>query len=652
MASKELEIFLTIKTAVADADFEVISISGEEQLSSLFTYRVKIGCDDPNVDISKILGQPATFRIAAEDATEQFRNGIVSSISQSLDEQGLIIYDLEIVPAFWLLKHISDNRIFQNQTTAEILSDVFKQFGIDVEYKIAGGQKREFCVQYDETYFDFLSRLMEEEGIYYYFKHEDEGHVLMVTNNALKHDACPGLDGSVMYQQFDATFVQENTVTAFAVDRRVVTNHFQATDYNFKSPATDLLVDQVGKNSNGKVTRYEYPGGYDAKGVGGDIAQVRIEELEYMNNTANGTGNCRDFVSGFSFVLKEHDRKELNGEYVIDAIHFEVNQETYSNTFTCFPVAVPYRPQRKTPKPVMAGYQIATVVGKSGEEIWTDEFGRVTVHFPWDVRSNRDESSSCWIRVAQPWAGNGWGTLSIPRIGTEVLIAFLDGDPDRPVIIGTVYNGKQTVPYSLPDEKTKSTTKTNSSKGGDGFNEIRFEDLAGSEEVYLHAQKDMNVEILDNRTTVIGATNTLTVGGADSETFNDTRDIAVAKADTESYSATRTITVQKDETETFSQNQTVTVGKSNSTSIGENHSLTVAKGSSETVGGMKSVSVTKEYTITSKKLQITANEEIVLKTGSAEIIMKKNGDITINGKKIQVKASGDIVMKGSKIKQN
>lgn len=644
----EVELYLSIKTPLDKGTFQVVGITGEEHISGLFHYNVEMGSQDTAVDFSALLGKEVTVSIGSEDGTSHYRHGIIVRLRQSLDMNRNIIYVAEVCPWLWLLTKTSDCRIFQNLSVPDIIKMVFSDLGhTDFSFKLAGTYSpREYCVQYSETHFDFVSRLMEDEGIFYFFTHEDGKHTLVLADDADAHTVCPGLDGALHFKQFTTSWAEEASVNSCTLEEQIVLNEYKMTDYNFEAPTTNLLVSTQGTaNATGStLSMYEYPGGYSKKNDGDKRAKVRIETFELPMKMVHGSTNCRDLITGCKFTLTDHVRSDMNIEYVLGSVHITATLQRYENSFVAFPSTVPFRPPQNTPKPSLHGYQIATVVGKSGEEIWTDEYGRVKVHFPWDTRSKQNESSSCWIRVAQMWAGKGWGTMAIPRIGTEVIISFLDGDPDRPLIVGTVYNGQQVAPYSLPDNQTRTTMKSNSSKGGGGYNEIRLEDLKGSEEIFINAEKDYNVEVGNNRTTDIVATNTLTVGGDDSEDYQAKRTISVAKQDSETYGDTRTIVVNKDDTESYSANRTIDVAK--------NETISIGKDRSETVSGKQTVKITKEYSITSKKMQIVADDEIVLKTGSASITMKKNGDITIKGKKIEVKGSGDVIIKGSKIAEN
>jgi len=642
----ERQIYLQIKTPLPDDTFEVLSFSGEEQMSTLFRYRVVLGSHDIDVDFSALLGQDVTLTMTHEDGTVHARHAIVVRFSQSIDESSGIIYVAELSPWLWLLTKSSDCRIFQNQSVPDIITTVFGDLGFtDYRLDLGAYNPREYCVQYNESHFDFVSRLMEDEGIFYFFEHEEGKHTLVIADHADAHADCPGLSGPLHFRGFGASWAEEDAVLACTLEQQVIVNEYRMTDYNFETPTTDLAVTIQGESDGGtKLVAMEYPGGYMKKDDGEKRAKTRIELHEAEMRSIQGESISRHFIAGHRFKLTRHERSELNASYVIRALHISATPERYTNSFVAIPASVPFRPPKLAPRPFLAGYQVATVVGKSGEEVWTDDYGRVKVHFPWDSRSKKDENSSCWVRVAQAWTGQGWGNMFIPRIDSEVLVSFLDGDPDRPLIVGSVYNGQQTTPYPLPDDKTRSTIKSNSSKGGGGFNEIRLEDKKGSEEIFVNAQKDYNVEVGHNRTTSIAGTNSLTVGGDDTEEFQANRTIAVAKDDSESYGANRTVTVAKDESETYDVNRAISVGK--------NQTITIGGDQSESIKGKMAVSVTKEYAVQAKKVTIVADDEISIKTGSAEIVMKKNGDITIKGNKIQVKGSGDIILKGSQIKEN
>ena len=299
---------------------------------------------------------------------------------------------------------------------------------------------------------------------------------------------------------------------------------------------------------------YEFPAGYIVKDQAENSATRILNSLEVPARLLRGSGKCRSFQAGFKFTLAGHSRTDLNTDYILQSVSFRAGQATvYTNSFQAFPASATFRPLRITPRPRIVGLQTALVVGKSGEEIWTDQYGRIVVQFYWDQLGKKDEKSSCWIRVAQGWAGKQWGSMFLPRIGQEVVVSFIDGNPDRPLVTGCIYNAEQTVPYALPDDQTKSTIKSNSSKGGNGFNELRFEDKAGSEEVFIQAQKDMNVKVLNNLTTTVTNARSTTVSKADDSLVVDkgNRSIKVNTGDeTHEVKGKRDLTITGNETHT------------------------------------------------------------------------------------------------------
>jgi len=388
-----------------------------------------------------------------------------------------------------------------------------------------------------------------------------------------------------------------------------------------------------------------------------------MEEEERRVATVTGTSDVRGLASGYSFTLEDYFRDEMNNKkYLLIEVDHAVEQQgfgsggdvgnSYTNSFTCIPLDTPYRPPRLTPKPVVEGVQTAVVVGPAGEEIYTDKHGRIKVQFHWDREGKGNESSSCWMRVGQIWAGSGWGAMYIPRIGQEVIVDFLEGDPDRPIVIGCVYNAHNTPPYALPDGKTKSTIKSNSSKGGGGFNEIRFEDKKGNEEIYIHGEKDETIVIENDKVQTVGHDESLSVGNDRSKDVGRDEKISVTRDETISIGRNLKLSVGKDRTESIEENHTETIGKDMSLSIEKMRSMKVGKTYQVDIGEDHIEKVKKDYALGAKKIILQAQDQIEIKVGDASIIMKKNGDIEIKGKKIQMKGSGDVIIKGSKIEEN
>ena len=687
-------------------------ITGEEGISRLYSFNLNLLSDNHSISFKNIIGKNVTISIALTDGKTRYLNGIVSAFSQShAGEQTkadiiLSSYTATVVPWLWLLTRTTDSRIFQNMTVPEIVEKIFKEKNFnDFKLNLKGSYaKREYCVQYRETDFNFISRLLEDEGIYYFFQHEDGKHTLILADDPGGHQPCPE-QGIARCRLHEGGVYDEDMIDTLLMKQEIRAGKYTLNDFNFEMPNTSLKAEEPSnqKLGPGELEYYNYPGGYGKKSEGDRLAKIRMQKEEARITTFHGTCNCRAFTSGYKFKLEDFYRTDMNNkEYVLTGIRHEGSQtystgdaeaeETYKNEFTCIPFDVPYRHPRGTPKPVVQGAQTAIVVGPGGEEIYPDKYGRVKVQFHWDREGKKNENSSCWVRVSQVWAGAGWGAMFIPRIGHEVIVDFLEGDPDRPIITGRVYNGNNQPPYPLPAEKTKSTIKSNSSQGGGGFNELRFEDKKGNEEVYLQGEKDWNILIKHDKGQTIGHDDQLSVGnnqtiavGVDrTETVgkNESITIAINKAETigaakeltiggayqvsvgaamnetvggikaEEVGVHKTVVVAKDSTENIGGNQTVDVAKDLTESVGGKKSVSVTKDFTESVEGKKAVAVTKEYSLNGKKIMLTADDEITIKTGSAKIIMKKDGEITIEGKNINIKGSGDVVLKGQKIAQN
>lgn len=535
---------LSISTPLGK-DFLLLNrLMANEGLSSLFSVEVellheenKAGYQPTMVDVQSILGQAVTIALNHRDATARTLSGIVSRFSQGDRDKRFTYYYATIVPNVWILTQNIQSRIFQHKTVPDILKEVFE--GFDVSYEIQRNLKpRNFCVQYNESDFDFASRLMEEEGIYYFFDHTGETDKMVIADTPQSHRDCPGKSELEYYLKVIEKNVFVSSIGNFQVDYQLQTGKVTNWDHNFELTTNKLDSAQpslFNAGGNQKLELYEYPGNYARKyddidrsgGERSDLQNVFPDKQTTVENkmgaldagyrVANGYGTFCGMTAGYKFNLKGHPTSEYNAQYIITSITHQADQnptftsedvipEPYTNTFTCIAHGSgnpPFKPLRKTPKPTVRGSQTATVVGPAGEEIFTDKYGRVKVQFHWDREGKYDPDSSCWVRVVQGWAGNKWGSIYIPRIGMEVMVDFLESDPDRPIITGCVYNKEAMPPYTLPDEKTKSTLKSDSTKGGGGFNEFRFEDKKGDEQIFFHAEKDKDIRIKNDRKEIV-----------------------------------------------------------------------------------------------------------------------------------------------------
>jgi type VI secretion system secreted protein VgrG len=705
---------------------------GAEAISELFEYEVDLAIRDEEIGLADVVGQEAVLMMRDPEGDRSVY-GIVAQLERTARGPRFTHYRARIVPRAWTLTLRHDCRIFQEQDIVAIITEVLKDGGLSAdqfEFRLRGTHpRREYCVQYRESDWNFVSRLMEEEGVAYFFDHADEMCKLVMVDDPTAYRTIGG-DPSIPYREQDLGRGERESITQFRFRRQLRPAKVILRDFDFKRPSLPLESEaEGGADAESALFLYDFPGEYNDSSVGGALAQVRLEELRAISEVGTGEGACLRKEAGHKFSLEDHPLDEFNCEYLLTRVQHRCSQPastdeeagvaeepTYQNTFECIPADQTFRSHRVTPRPRVQGPQTAVVRGPAGEEIHCDPYARVKVQFHWDRRGKNDDRSSCWIRVCQGWAGGGWGMIIIPRIGQEVVVDFLEGDPDQPIITGRVYNGENQPPYALPANKTRSSLMTSTSPGGGGYNEIRLEDSSGHEEIFIHGQKDWNTVIENDRTTLIkhdetaevvhdrsrtvkhdetvhvvndrtktidndqteniGRHKATSVGGDHSEQITGDMDITVSGKLTESVAISYS--------ETVGGAMDVTVGGGLSVSVGAALSQTIGAGSSETVDGDKSLrvggdsaqdvagdqtcqvgkdssvsiegkavtKVTKEATLEAKKIMIQAQDEITLKTGSAQITMKKNGDITIKGKKITIKGSSDVVIKGSKIAEN
>lgn len=646
----------TLTTPLGADKFIVKSFQGEEQVSGLFHYRLELLSEDDSIDFSQIVGKRLTLTTELPGGSDQqYMNGVVGRFTQAGKSVRFTTYFADVYPWLWLLTMNSDHQIFQNKTALEIIKKVFSDLGF-TDFKDSTTKtynSREFCVQYGESAFNFVSRLMESEGIFYFFDHSSSTHTMVLADDSSAYLSMPGL-ATVQASPSGRSWETSDAIVECNVQQQVIVGQYKSDDYNFTTPSTDLLATASGDDTSRSV--YEYPGEYTTASDGETVTSLRLDALQAPGKLLKGNSQCRAFRAGAKFTLANHYRSDANSSYVLSSVTQSGDQDQYSNSFEAFPSDAVFHPPQVTPKPKVIGSQTALVVGKSGEEIWTDEYGRIKVKFYWDQSSASDETSSCWIRVMQGWAGKAWGSIYIPRIGQEIVVSFLDGNPDRPLVTGCVFNAQQTVPYTLPDEQTKSTVKTNSSKGGSGFNEFRFEDKAGSEEIFMQAQKDMNITVLNNLTTTVTNARSTTVSKSDDSLVVDkgNRSIAVNTGnETHSVKGTRDLTVTGNETHTdkadFTQNVSgnFTLKVSGNISIEASGSVSIKSGTSFDINAGTALS--------SKSGTSLTNEAGTSLTNKAGTSMDNEANVSITSKanaSHDVESSGILTLKGSLVKIN
>jgi len=714
---------IAIDTPLGEDILLLRSFSGHEEISRLFEFDLDLLSEDYEINFDNIIGQNVTIRMDLPEGGTRYWNGYINSFVQGGSTSVQFAqYQATMVPWLWFLTQTSDCRIFQGKTVPDIIKQVFNDLGFsDIEDRLSGGYRTwTYCVQYRETDFNFVSRLMEQEGIYYYFLHEQGKCTIVLCDSLSKHDPY-GKYGTIDFISDTAGSAILERISEWTVEKRIRSGKFAHVDYNFEKPSTSLMSIEEDQKSHARADYeiYDYPGEYSEKTDGDRYAKLRMEELTHSHEVCTGQSDSRGICSGYLFTLAKHSRKDQNREYLVVSTSYHAAAEAYETSdqmnemcvcsFTLIHSSVQFRPERSTPKPIIQGSQTAIVTGPSGEEIYPDKHGRVKVQFHWDREGKRDENSSCWIRVSQAWAGAGWGAMYIPRIGHEVIVDFIEGDPDRPIITGRVYHGTNKPPYDLPAEKNKSTIKSDSSLGSGGSNEFRFEDKKGSEEIYLHGQKDWTIAIENDKNQTVGHDETLSVGNNrdkkvgvnQTETIGSNKTINVGVNHAETIGSNMTQTVGSNKAETIAIAKALTIGGAYQVSVGAAMNETIGAAKAEEIGGAKSVNVGvsssenigsnksvdagsdisekagknfsidagQDVTIKSgKKMFLAAGDDfgikgdkngvieikdqLTIKVGKASITLKKNGDITIEGKNINTKGSGNIVMKAKKILEN
>jgi len=502
---------IAIDTPLGPDQLLLLRYSGSESISAPFSFELEL-LSQQAVSFEDVVGKPVTITVSLGGG-DRFINGVVSRFGQTGGDFNFRHYSAQVVPWFWLLTRRADCRIFQNKSTPEIIEDVFKSLGFsDYELSLTKSYpKRAYCVQYRETDFNFVSRLMEYHGIYYFFRHEAQKHVMVLADSPSAVKPCP-MQHKAEYKGVENTHQDDlDVVRTWLSEQELRSGSWALTDFNFETPLTAVSasVDSLVKTWKKELQVYDYPAGCDSKSDTEAITRVRMEAEESWQQVARANTTCRAFLPGFKFELVDHPDQSQDHEWLITQVDHEATASgyragqtdepsRYSNQVVCIPSDVPFHPLRLARRPFVQGPQTALVVGPKGDEIYPDKFGRVKVQFHWDRAGKYDADSSCWIRVSQAWAGKGWGAVSLPRIGQEVIVDFLEGDPDQPIITGRVYNGEEMPPYALPDQMTKTVLKTNSSKGGEGFNEFRFEDKKGEEQIFIHAEKNLDIRVKNN----------------------------------------------------------------------------------------------------------------------------------------------------------
>ncbi len=634
---------MSVATPLGPDALLLLGFNGEEGISQLFRFDLDLAAEKPeDISFTTLLGRRVTVRLSLSGGKSRYFNGICSRFSQGMSSPSATSYRMEVVPAAWLLTQRAQSRIFQNVAVPEILRLLFRETP-DVTYDLAGSyQARDYCVQYRETDFNFASRLMQEEGIAFFFRHKSDSHEMVISDRG----TFPALDpADLILQSIEDTMVDEATISHWEKSQELHSGKITLRDHTFELPHQNLEAQEqipasvtVGQVEHRlrvgqpeAMELYDWPGEYAQRfdgldRVGGTrpgelqkifkdnvrTAGIRAEQAATEAIVIRGAGRYRHMTSGYSFGLTQVTPETFvggsphDGRYYLTHVSHAgragesyrsggVSEDLYHNSFTCLPVGLKYRPPRTTPKPLIQGTQSAVVVGPAGEEIHTDKYGRIKVRFHWDRLSPHDDGSSCWIRVAQIAAGGGFGGIHIPRVGQEVVVQFEEGDPDRPIVVGSVYNPERMPPFTLPSGKMISGLRSNTYPGGGGLNEITVDDTKGRERMYFHAQFNQDTVVNHNQTAQIGQDSTTTIGG----------------------------------------NESVAVTKNSEEKVGQAHKLTVGAGQTIAVTGNLSQTVSGSQTEHAREIVFTADTQVTIRCGASSITMTP-ASITIQAPLVKI----------------
>jgi type VI secretion system secreted protein VgrG len=711
---------VTIQTPLGE-QLKFRQCNGTEEISTLYALDIDLLSESKSIDPKALLGKTATLEIEMDGGGKRYIDGIVTRFGMQGQDFSRYSYRLLLRPWFWLATRKTNFKIFQFKSVPEVIDEVLGVYGYPFEKKLTRAYRSwDYCVQYFESDHNFLSRLCELEGIYYYFTHSSGQHTLVFADDIVgSHAPLPGGATIPFYPPEKAAVHEKECIYTWELGEEIHSGRHYNDDYDFKKPKADLsnMRQMPPGHAHDKYEKYEWPGGYTEFADGETYARVRLEEQLSPRSRVQGLSNHRGLAPGYTTTLTNYPREDQNQQYLILSVHyhFEENAEVSEGaggggsgkgsiqrlTLQAQPTSIVYRPQRLTPKPRTQGPQTAVVVGPKGEEIWVDKFGRVKVQFHWDRIGAMDENSSCWVRVSSTWAGSNFGGIFIPRIGMEVIIDHLNGDPDYPILTGVVYNAQNMPPWDLPANATQSGWKTKSSKGGapgagikngaGDTNVIRFEDKAGQEQLWFHAQKDQLTEVENDedkwvgndrrktvdrdetniihrdRTETVDHDETITVHNNRTErvdvnekiSIGVNRDEDVGVNETVSIGVNRTKTIGVNETDTIGTKWGISVGKIKTESIGLFSMLNVGIANMENIGVARMTTIgmvynlnvgmfmmtnvgTSQTTTVGKTIDISAGEQLSIKVGAATLVMKSDGTITMNGKDITVAGSNNI----------
>jgi type VI secretion system secreted protein VgrG len=625
---------LSINTPLGENILVITNLDGVDELSKPFSYKLRMLSEDDAIPAEKLIGQNVSIVMLDPDDHPTHLNAYMRTFVNHGRGDRATVYTAEIVSWLWFLSRRTDCRIFQEMSVPQIVEDVFKHAHTP-DFELSGLKgtyaKREYCVQYRETDFSFVSRLLEEEGIFYYFRHEPGKHVLVLGDDPAAYTECK--DNKARYATGPSFAEVDDNITSWEHRYEFRSGRVALADFNFMTPEKPILSKErttlkVPPASNCEL--YDYPGNFPDRGVGDQRVRRMMEAEEVDFDRVVGSSVCRSYGAGRKFTVDAHHLDSEKGRtYVATKVHHRVDvgsfvsggdkPEGYSNNFEAIPATVPFRPARIAVKGVVRGPQTAIVVGPSGEEIYADEHGRVKVKFHWDRTPNVDEKSSCWIRVAQSWASKKWGALFTPRIGDEVIIDFIEGDPDRPIITGRVYNAINAPPYDPKSLKQISGVKSNTSKGGGGFNEIRFDDTKGQEQIFVHGEKNHDTRIKNDCFEWIG----------------HDRHLIVKNNQTDHIEMDRQTKMDRDDVTEVGRDRHLKIAGKEAKGVDGSHSFTVKGDVIEVFKANQSTEITQNLYVKAMNVVIEALTGLTIKCGGSSVVVDPSG-VTVTGPMVTI----------------
>ncbi|MHA7846914.1 type VI secretion system Vgr family protein [Serratia sp. D1N4] len=591
------------------------SLQGEERLSSPYAFCVELLSKNPRIDRQALLGKSVTLAIPSQySVASRFLNGKVTSVaihSETINDDQYAVYKLRLEPDVWPMLRDRNCRIFQQQTVPQIITALLRENQVSVENLLTRDYRLwEYCVQYQESSFNFISRLMELEGIYYFFRHEMNKNTLVLIDAPQRHQPFSGYEQIDYHATPSGGIAQEEGINQWLISDAVTPGIYSIDDYDFRKPNAWLFQARQNPVSPqpGQIDVFDWPGHFVEHQQGEAYARVRQEAWQAEHQQISGSGTALGIVPGCTFVLNNAPYSSDASNYLVTRATYFLRDNPYASgetkseqhfDFTVIPANVPFRPPQQAPWPKTSGPQTAKVVGPQGKSIWTDKYGRVKVKFHWDRLSAGDDTSSCWVRVSSAWAGQGFGGIQIPRAGDEVIVDFINGDPDRPIITGRVFNEASMPPWELPAAATQMGFMSRSEDGTpENSNALRFEDKAGSEQVLLHAERNMDTDIENEETHSVGSNRTKTVSGNETSHIKQDRTKSVDGNETSTIKGNETLSVSGNRAKTVTGDETASVQGARTQTVDQNESLTVKADRSLTVQGADSRSITGNHTQT------------------------------------------------------